>query len=78
MSLWLPGKRMGRRNSKGVWGGHVHTAIFRRDNQQNLLYSTGNSDQRYVADWMGGVFGREWIHIWLSPFAVYLKLSQHC
>ena len=24
--------------------------------------------------------GGEWIHVyvWLSPFAVYLKLSQHC
>ena len=26
-----------------------------------------------------GVFGGEWIHeyVWLSPFIVYLKLSQH-
>ena len=26
------------------------------------------------------VFGGEWIHVyvWLSPFAVHLKLSQHC
>ena len=44
------------------------------------LYSTGNSAQRYVAAWMGGEFGGEWIHgyLWLSAFAVYLKLSQHC
>ena len=30
--------------------------------------------------WMGGEFGGEWIHTygWLSPFAVHLKLSQHC
>ena len=29
---------------------------------------------------MGREFGAEWIHIqaWLSPFAVHLKLSQHC
>ena len=29
---------------------------------------------------MGGEFGGEWIHVcvWLSPFAVHLKLSQHC
>ena len=28
----------------------------------------------------GGEFGEEWIHVymWLSPFAVHLKLSQHC
>ena len=27
----------------------------------------------------GGGAGREWIHVyvWLNPFAVYLKLSQH-
>jgi len=32
-----------------------------------------------VAAWMGGEFGGEWIHVyvWLSPFAVHLKLSQH-
>ena len=43
------------------------------------LYSTGNSAQCYVAAWMGGRFGEEWIHgyVWLSPFAVHLKLSQH-
>ena len=29
---------------------------------------------------MGGEFGEEWIHVsvWLNPFAVHLKLSQHC
>jgi len=27
---------------------------------KDLLYSTGNSAQRYVAAWMGGEFGREW------------------
>ena len=45
-----------------------------------LLYSTGNSAHCYVAAWMGGEFGEEWIHVyvWLSPFAVHLKLSQHC
>ena len=44
-----------------------------------LLCSTGNSAQGYVAAWMGGEFGGEWIHVyvWSSPFAVHLKLS-HC
>jgi len=47
---------------------------------KDLLYSTGNSTQCYVAAWMGGEFGGEWIHVyvWLSPFVVHLKLSQHC
>ena len=47
---------------------------------KDLLYSTKNSAQYYVAAWMGGEFGGEWIHVyvWLSPFTVHLKLSQHC
>ena len=47
---------------------------------KDLLYSTGNSAQCHVAAWIGGEFGEEWIHVyvWLSPFAVHLKLSQHC
>ena len=44
---------------------------------KDLLYSTGNSAQCYVAAWMGGESGGEWIHVyvWLSPFAVHLKLT---
>ena len=32
-----------------------------------------------VAAWMRGKFEGEWIHVdvWLSHFAVHLKLSQH-
>ena len=47
---------------------------------KDLLCSSGNSAQCYVAAWTGGGFGGEWIHvyIWLSPFIVHLKLSQHC
>ncbi|MCH3812453.1 hypothetical protein LZB82_08870, partial [Campylobacter jejuni] len=45
---------------------------------KDLLYSTWNSAQCYVAAWMGGEFGGEWIHVyaWLSLFN--LKLSQYC
>ena len=47
---------------------------------KDLLYSTWNSAQCYVAAWMGGEFGEEWIHVyfWLSLFIVHLELSQHC
>ena len=47
---------------------------------KDLLYSTQNSAQCYVEAWMGGGFGGEPIHmyLWLSPFAIHLKLSQHC
>ena len=47
-----------------------------------LVYkaTTRNSAQCYVADCMGGELRGEWIHVHirLSPFAVYLKLSQYC
>ena len=47
---------------------------------KELRYSKGNSAQCYMAACVGGEFGEEWIHvyIWLNPFAIYLKLSQHC
>ena len=32
---------------------------------KDLLYSTGNSAQCYVAAWMGGEFGGEWIHVYV-------------
>ena len=47
---------------------------------KDLLYSTWNFAQCYVAVWIGGEFGGEWIHVsmWLSPFTVHLKLTYHC
>ena len=46
---------------------------------KDLLSSTWNAAQCYVAPWMGVGFGGEWIHayVWLNPFTVHLKLSQH-
>ena len=65
----------GGRDSYGVWDGHVDTAICKMDNQQGLRYSTWNSA---LSAWMGEAFRGEWIHVytWLSPFPIYLKLSQ--
>ena len=47
---------------------------------KDLLYHTRNSAQCNVAGWVGEEFGGEWLHVyvWLSLFAVHLKLSQHC
>ena len=61
----------------------VYTLLYLKQiTNKDLLYSIGNSAQCYVATWMGGEFGGKWIHVYpfkgLSPFAVYLKLSQHC
>ena len=48
------------------------------DNQQgpNCI---AQGTQGYMAAWIRGEVGQEWIHVyvWLSPFAVHLKLSQH-
>ena len=47
---------------------------------KDLLCSSRNSAQCYVAAWMGGEFEGEWIHeyAWLSRSTVRLKLLQHC
>ena len=47
---------------------------------KDLLFNTWNSAKCYGTVWMGAGFGGEWIHVhvWLSHFAVHLKLSQHC
>ena len=75
----------------GGWGGHserkrqlgslgsTRTPLLHLKwiTNKDLLHSTGNSAQRYVAAWKGREFGRELIpvYIWLRCFAVHLKLS---
>ena len=57
---------------------HMYTLLYLRwITNKDLLHNTGNSPQCYVDSWMGGEFGGEWIrvYVWLSPFAVHLKLS---
>ena len=51
---------------------------FKWITNRDLLYSTGNSAECYVAAWMGGEFEGEWIHVyvWLGSFAVCLKLHN--
>ena len=53
-NLWLP----------------IHTAVFKMDNQHGpagTLFNVmnRNSVQCYVAAWMGGEFGREWIYVYV-------------
>ena len=47
---------------------------------KDLLYSTWNSTQCYVAVWRWGDCGGEWlcVYVWLNPFIFHLKLLQHC
>ena len=46
------------------FGIDVHTLLcLKWISNKDLLYSTGNSAQCYVAVWMGGEFGGEWIQV---------------
>ena len=61
------------------FGIDMHTQLYLKwTTNKVLVYSTGNSACCYVAAWMGGEFGGEWIFNMANPFAVHLKLSQLC
>ena len=75
-NLQLPGGRDSRE-----FGMDGYTLLYSKwITNQDLLHNTGNSAQGCVPAWMGGGFGREWIHTYvrLSPFPVRLKLLEHC
>ena len=70
----------GGRDSQGVWDSDVHTAIFKMDSQQGPIVQHMELCSMLCASLDGrGVCGR-WTHTrgWPSPFAVHLKLPQHC
>ena len=55
----------------------MYTLLYLRwITNKDLLYGPWNSAQCYVAAWMGGDFGGEWMHvyIWLNPFFVHPTL----
>ena len=82
MFLWLPGEGCGQGivRESGI---DVYTLLYLKYLKwiinKDLLYSTWNSAQCYVAAWTGGEFGGEWIqvYVWLSPFRIRLKQSQY-
>ena len=48
------------------FGIQLYTLLYLKEiTNKDLLCSTGNSAQCYLAAWMGGEFGGEWIH---SPY----------
>ena len=60
----------------------INTCLKLITNKDHVC-STWNSAQCYVAAWMGGQLGENgyiyiYIYVWLSSFAVHLKLSSHC
>ena len=71
--LMVAGGKDGGRASERVWVGYVHTGYLKWKISKDLLYSTGNSAQYYVAAWMGREFGREWIYIyWIYLSNLYM------
>ena len=58
--------REGRR--KGIarkFGMDLYTLLYLKwITHKDLLYSTGNCGQCYVAAWVGREFGGEWIHVY--------------
>ena len=62
------------------FGMERYTLLYLKWITNNVLqYSTGNSAQCYVAAWMGEKFGEQiHVYVWLSPFAVHLKLLIGC
>ena len=59
----------GKDGGEGIdreFGMDVYTLLYlKRITNKVLLYSTGNSAHCYGAAWMGGDFGREWIHVYV-------------
>ena len=48
------------------FGIDMHTLLYLKwITDKDLLNSTWNSAQCYVATWMGGGFGGEWIHVFV-------------
>ena len=68
MNLWLLEWGAGR-DSQGAGDGHVHTAIFKMDNQKGLICTAHGTLLSVLAAWIRGELWGEWIHAyaWLSP-----------
>ena len=48
------------------FGMDTHTLLYLKwITNKDLLYSTGNSAQCYLAAWMGGELGGGWIHVYV-------------
>ena len=71
MNLWLPGGQM------SVKDGHVHIAVFKMDNQQGLTVKYMDLCSIYVAAWMGGEFGGEWIHAYVGWISSLFTWKYH-
>ena len=76
-NLWISRGR----DSSGIWDGHIHAAVFKMDSQQEESTVSNMKFCSMLYDSLNGrrVWGRmDTVNVWLSPLAVYLKLSQYC
>ena len=82
MNLWLleAGEGAGERIVREFVIGRCTLLYLKWITNKVVLFYTWNSIQCYMAAWMGEECGEEWIlaYVWLSPFTVHQKLSQHC
>ena len=63
MNLWLR-VRVGE-DSKGVWDGHVHTAVFKMDNQQGPPIAQGTRlNVMWQPGWEGGLRENGYIYLY--------------
>ena len=58
-------ERWGEKHKLGVWDWHIHTTVYKIDNQQEPTYSTGNSTQYSVITYMGKESEKEWIYVYV-------------
>ena len=56
---------MRERVVRELGGTCTHLQYLKWITNKDLLYSTGNSAQCYVAAWMGGEFGEEGIYVYV-------------
>ena len=78
--LWLLGERVEGKGQLGSLGWTYTLLYLKWITNKDLLQSTWNSAQCYMAIWTGGEFEGEWtyVYVWLSSWTIQLKLSQHC
>ena len=72
MNLWLPSGEGWGKWTVREFGMDMYTLLYSSwITSKDLLSSTGCPTPCYVAAWMGGEFGGEWIHI--HVFTVHLN-----
>ena len=77
MNLWLSEGRMG---DKIIWNGHVHTAIFKTDNQQGPTVQHIEHCSMLCGNLDGmGVWGRIGTCVYMTEsFRCSPEILQHC